>query len=151
MLKKKLLVQINTVGNGSTGRIMHDIQEEAEQQGYRTISFVGRRKPFSDLQCEKFGSFSSFWLHVIWNTIFDRQGFASRHVTKKLIVRIREEKPDIIHLHNIHGYYLNLPILFKYLKEEFEGKVVWTFHDCWPFTGHCAYFTMAGCDKWKRR
>lgn len=84
------------------------------------------------------------------NTIFDRQGYGSYFATRKLVKSLREEKPDIIHLHNLHGYYLYLPLLFRYLTEEFSGKLFWTFHDCWPFTGHCAYFTEAGCDRWKK-
>lgn len=151
MQKPGKLIQINTVCNASTGRIMHSIQEAATEQGYETISFVGRRKPFTDLPCEKFGNFFSFWLHVVLNTVFDRQGYASWITTKKMVKRLREEKPDIIHLHNLHGYYLNLPILFRYLKEEFSGQLYWTFHDCWPFTGHCAYFSMAQCDKWEKQ
>ena len=111
---------------------------------------MGRRVPYSDLPCEKFGNPISFWLHVALNTVFDRQGYGSFLVTRRMVRRLREEKPDIIHLHNLHGYYLNLPVLFHYLKEEFKGEIYWTFHDCWPFTGHCAYFTMAACDKWKK-
>ena len=144
----KKLVQINTVCNTSTGRIMGDIQREAVKQGYDAVSFVGRRKPFRDIRCEKIGNSLSFWIHVVINTIFDRQGYGSYFVTKKMVKRIREENPDIIHLHNLHGYYLNLPILFDYLANEFRGKVFWTFHDCWPFTGHCAYFASVGCDEW---
>lgn len=148
---KKKLVQINTVCNTSTGRIMGDIQREAIRQGYETISFVGRRKAFEDIPCEKIGNPFSFWLHVAITTAFDRHGYGSGFVTEKIVQRIREEKPDIIHLHNLHGYYLNLPVLFRYLTQEYQGKVFWTFHDCWPFTGHCAYFTMAGCEKWKKK
>lgn len=144
----KKLVQINTVCNNSTGRIMHDIQKQAEQAGFNTISFVGRRKVYTDLKCEKIGNFFSFWIHVFINTVFDRQGYGSYFVTKKLIRRIREEKPDIIHLHNIHGYYLYIPSLFKYLSDEYKGKIIWTLHDCWPFTGHCPHFASHECNRW---
>lgn len=150
-MENKKLVQINTVCNTSTGRIMHAIQKKASEQGFETLSFVGRRKVFTDLPCEKYGNPISFWVHVAINTIFDRQGYGSWYATKRLIKRLKKEQPDIIHLHNLHGYYLNLPILFDYLKREFKGQLFWTFHDCWPFTGHCAYFTMAGCDKWKEQ
>lgn len=143
------LIQINTVCNGSTGNIMRQIQVAAEKEGYETISFYGRRKGYSDLPCEKFGNFFSFWTHVIWTTITDRQGLGSYFVTKKMVSRLREEKPNIIHMHNLHGYYLNYPVLFKYLRDEFKGKVIWTFHDCWPITGHCPHFVIAKCDKWK--
>ncbi len=146
---RKKLVQINTVCNGSTGRIMKGIQKQAEQEGFETISFVGRRKIYADLKCEKFGNGISFWVHVIINTIFDKQGHGSYFVTRKLLRRLRQEKPEIIHLHNLHGYYLHIPTLVEYLKKEFRGQLFWTFHDCWPFTGHCPHFTMAECDKWK--
>lgn len=149
MQSHKKLVQINTVCNGSTGNIMRAIQKEAIAQGFETVSLYGRRKGYRDMLCEKFGNGISFWIHVIVNTLFDMQGSASIYHTKKMIRRLREIDPDIIHLHNLHGYYLNLPILFRYLNEEYNGKVFWTFHDCWPITGHCPYFVTAKCEKWK--
>lgn len=148
-MRNPKLVQINTVCNGSTGRIMQDIQKCAQDAGWRTLSLVGRRKVYADLPCEKYGSGLSFWIHVIITTAFDRQGHGSLLWTKKLVARLREEKPDVIHLHNLHGYYLHIPTLFKYLKDEYKGKIFWTFHDLWPITGHCPHYVIAGCDKWK--
>lgn len=147
----KKLIQINTVCNTSTGKLMGDIQRKAAASGYETLSIVGRRKPFEDIPCEKIGNPASFWIHVAINTVFDRQGYGSYFMTKKIINRLRKEEPDIIHLHNLHGYYLNLPLLFEYLSKEFKGQIYWTFHDCWPITGHCAHFSAIGCDKWKRK
>lgn len=143
------LVQLNTVSNNSTGRIMHDIQKEADTRGYETLSIVGRRIPKPELECVKYGSGLSFWIHVFITTIFDRHGYGSYFYTKKIINRIKFENPDIIHLHNVHGYYLHIPSLFKYLKNEYTGQIVWTLHDLWPITGHCPHFVAAGCDKWK--
>jgi len=80
--------------------------------------------------------------------IFDNHGLASRSATKQLLRRMTEIQPDIVHLHNIHGYYLNYPLLFDYI-EKTNVPVVWTLHDCWPFTGHCAFFSACGCDRWK--
>ena len=145
------VVQVNTVCNTSTGKIMECIQREAIARGYETCSFVGRRKPFRDIPCEKTGNPISFWIHVALTTAFDRQGFGSWFHTCRMIKRIKEENPDIIHLHNLHGYYLNFPLLFHYLKEEYKGKVFWTFHDCWPITGHCVHFAYAGCERWKHQ
>lgn len=145
------LVQINTVCNGSTGKIMGDIQRTANKCEFETISFYGRRKGYKDLKCEKIGGFFSFWYHVFLTTVFDMQGHGSYFKTKKLVKRIKEENPDIIHLHNIHGYYINYKVLFKYLKNEYKGKLFWTFHDCIPFTGHCSYFVLANCNKWKKQ
>lgn len=147
--EKRKLVQINTVCNNSTGHIMHDIQKQASAAGWNTLSLVGRRKVYKDLPCEKYGSGLSFWMHVMITTLFDRQGHGSLLQTKRLVARLKEEDPDVIHLHNLHGYYLHIPTLFKFLKKEYKGKVFWTFHDLWPITGHCAYYTMAKCDKWK--
>lgn len=148
-MNMKKLVQINTVCNTSTGKLMGSIQRKAEATGYETLSIVGRRKVFKDVPCEKIGNPVSFWIHVVINTAFDRQGYGSYFVTRKIVERLRREKPDIIHLHNLHGYYLNLPLLFNYLVKEYEGKLYWTFHDCWPITGHCAHFSAIGCNKWK--
>ncbi len=143
------LAQINTVCDGSTGRIMGAIQRQVMEEGHETISFYGRRKGFADLPCKRFGNAVSFWIHVAINTLFDRQGFGSYFDTKKLIRELRRFDPDIIHLHNLHGYYINLDLLFGYLNNEFKGKLIWTFHDCWPITGHCPYFTRVECDKWQ--
>lgn len=147
--KNEKLVQINTVFYASTGRIMADIQKYAQEHGYDTISFVGRGPASSEIKGKVFGNPFSFWSHVIITTLFDAQGYGSYFATKKLIRWIKAENPDIIHLHNLHGYYLHIPLFCRYLKEEYKGRVYWTFHDCWPVTGHCAYFISANCDKWK--
>ena len=146
--KRLKVIQINTVCNGSTGGIMGAIQRRAIESGFDAISCYGRRKGYADFLCYKFGTLASFWIHVGINTIFDLQGTGSYFVTRRLVRFIRREKPDIIHLHNLHGYYINLNVLFRYLKEEFDGQVIWTFHDLWPITGHCPHFVQAGCNKW---
>lgn len=150
-LGKKRLVQINTVCNGSTGKIMGDIQRKANEEGYHTLSIYGRRKGYKDLECKKVGGFFSFWFHVGITTVFDLHGHGSYFKTKKIVKILRKENPDVIHLHNIHGYYLNYKVLFRYLKKEFTEKIFWTLHDCWTFTGHCPYFTYVKCDKWKEQ
>ncbi len=96
----------------------------------------------------KIGNKISLGYHLIITRLFDAHGLGSICETRKLIRRIKEYQPDVVNLHNIHGYYINYKLLFKYLKEA-NIPVVWTLHDCWPFTGHCAYFDLAGCEKWK--
>ena len=145
------LIQINTVCNESTGRIMLSIQRAADAAGYETLSIYGRRTAPGDVNTRKTGDFFSFWSHVCLTTVFDLHGMGSSFETRRMIRVLREEKPDIIHLHNLHGYYLNYPILFDYLKNEFSGRVFWTLHDCWAFTGHCAHYVIAGCSRWKDR
>ena len=147
----KSLVEINTVVNNSTGRIMHDIQREADISGMETLSIVGRRHVYTDVPCVKYGNAVSFWIHVIWTTLTDRHGLEpilSVIYTGKMVRRIREANPDIIHLHNIHGYYLHYPTLMKYLAYEYKGKIIWTFHDLWPITGHCPHYIAVNCKKW---
>lgn len=144
-------IQINTVCNGSTGKIMGEIQRKKIAEGYETLSIYGRRKGYNDIPCIKVGGFFSFWFHVFLTTIFDMHGYGSYFKTKKIVKILRREQPDVIHLHNIHGYYLNFPILFKYLKNEYAGEIKWTLHDCWTFTGHCPYFTYVNCNKWKKK
>lgn len=85
--------------------------------------------------------------HGLWTRLTDRHGLASWFATKRFISEIKELKPDVIHIHNIHGYFLNYRMLFDYLKEA-DIPVIWTVHDCWLYTGHCYYYSSIGCDKW---
>lgn len=144
----KRLVQINVTCNGSTGRIMEQIQRKAEDEGWEAYSFFGRGKP-SNGKCYKIGNKIGIIWDVFLTRVFDKHGHGNKRVTRKLIKKIEEIDPDVIQLHNIHGYYINIQILFKYLKK-CNKKIVWTLHDCWAFTGHCAYFTFPKCDKWKK-
>lgn len=128
---------------------MAGIQRAADADGMYTISIYGRRRGYSDLRCHKIGNGMSFWLHVALTTVTDLHGLGSVLVTSRIIRFLKKEQPDIIQLHNIHGYYINYPMLFDYLKNEYKGRVYWMLHDCWAYTGHCAYYTAAGCDRWK--
>jgi putative colanic acid biosynthesis glycosyltransferase len=144
------VLQINTVcGTGSTGRIAIDIHNILLSQGHESYIAYGRGEPLNCKTAIKIGSKLDMYVHGSFTRILDNHGFASKEVTKEFIKEVEELNPDIIHLHNIHGYYINVEILFNYLKKA-NKPVVWTLHDCWPFTGHCAYFDYVGCDKWKK-
>ena len=141
--------QINsTCGFGSTGRIAVDILKELEKNGGEGIIAYGRNSTPENVNSYRIGSDLQVKIHGVLSRITDRQGFYGTSATKKLIEKIKEYNPDIIHLHNIHGYYLNVAILFDFLKE-YNKPIVWTLHDCWAFTGHCAFFSFSGCEKWK--
>ncbi|MBE6202363.1 MAG: glycosyltransferase [Rikenellaceae bacterium] len=143
------LLQINSTANwGSTGKIAEQIGELAIANGWDSYIAYGRHCCQSKSRLIKVGSKLSQAWHLMIARLFDKQGLGSRHATKRLIKQIKEINPDIIHLHNIHGYYLNYKILFEYLNSV-DTPVVWTLHDCWPFTGHCAHYITHGCDKWK--
>lgn len=141
---------INSVaGIGSTGRIVAETCRSLQQQGHQCVIAYGREKAnCDDIETVCIGSPLDYKIHGVLNRITDRHGFYSRKATGKFLNWVREYDPDVVWLHNIHGYYLHLGLLFDYLKE--SGKrVKWTLHDCWAFTGHCAYFDFAGCEKWK--
>ena len=146
---KKKLVQINSVCNGSTGKIMCDIAFKAKESGFETYCFFGRGASNEKVNCIKFGNKISIYFHVLLAR-FGFNGYGSYFSTKKLIRKLKKINPDIIHLHNIHGYYINFHVLFKYLKKQYKGKIVWTLHDCWTFTGHCPHFVISKCNKWKK-
>ena len=143
------ILQINSVcGVGSTGRITTDLYKAIEEAGHDCVIAYGRGNAPEGIKTIKIGSNFDNYMHVAKTRIFDKHGFGSTKATKDFIKKVEEYDPDIIHLHNIHGYYVNIEILFDYLKRA-NKKVVWTLHDCWAFTGHCAYFDYVGCVKWK--
>lgn len=141
------ILQINSVeGVGSTGRIATGIQTVAEIEGYQFINAYGR-KSNNHANNIKIGTNKDIFYHVVLTRIFDKHGFGSKGATQKFIEEIKELNPDIIHLQNVHGYYLNIEILFNFLKK-FNKPIVWSLHDCWTFTGHCSHFEFKGCNKW---
>lgn len=143
------VLQINSVcGVGSTGRIATDLYKVLEEHGHKCKIAYGRGNAPEDIDTIKIGTNFDNYLHVFKTRMFDEHGFGSVDATKKFIEEVKKYDPDIIHLHNIHGYYINIEILFEYLREA-NKPVIWTLHDCWAFTGHCAYFDFVGCDKWK--
>lgn len=143
------LLQINITANwGSHGRIAEEIGQLAMQNGWESYIAYGRWANPSQSHLIKIGSMWDERLHGLQSRLLDNHGLASKTATKKLICAIKEIKPDLIHLHNIHGYYLNYPLLFDFLSNA-NVPVVWTLHDCWTMTGHCSHFMISGCDKWK--
>ncbi len=143
------LLQINVVVNsGSTGRIAEEIGQTAKANGWKSYIAYGRNECPSKSELIKIGNDWDMRMQGLQTRLFDRHGLASKSATKKLVQQIEKIKPNVIHLHNLHGYYLNIEILFCFLKKS-NIPVVWTLHDCWPVTGHCVYFDFVGCEKWK--
>ena len=145
------VLMINSVcGIRSTGRICTDLAEVLEANGHECKIAYGR-----DFVPEKYQKYAvrigndlSVKIDGAKTRLLDNAGFNSKAATKKFLKWVKEYDPDIIHLHNIHGYYINVELLFKFLKD-FGKPVVWTLHDCWAYTGHCSYYTMANCNKWQ--
>ena len=145
------VLHINSVcGIRSTGRICTDIADILEKNG--DLCKIGYGRESVPEKYEKYavriGDDFSVKRHALMTRIFDNTGHGSRGATRDFLKWVEEYDPDVIHLHNLHGYYINLEMLFNYLKQ--AGKpVVWTLHDCWAFTGHCSHFDLASCYKWK--
>lgn len=143
------VLQINSVcGIGSTGRIATDIHNILIKDNYNSTIAYGREPAKNCNNTIRIGAKYSNYLHVLNTRVFDTHGFFSTKETEAFIDTLRRLDPDVIHLHNIHGYYINVELLFEYLKAA-KKPVIWTLHDCWSFTGHCAYFDYAECTKWK--
>lgn len=147
------VLMINSVcGIGSTGRICTDLAKILEEQKIDVKIAYGRG--IVPQNCQKYsikiGSNIDLVFHLIKSRLFDNSGFNSKNSTLKFIKWIKEYDPDIIHLHNIHGYYLNIEYLFEYFKQS-KKKIIWTLHDCWAFTGHAAHCDVYGvkCFNWK--
>lgn len=146
---KTVIFQINVVANsGSTGRIAEKIGMAVLDEGWDSYIAYGRWACPSKSHLIRIGNRLSVFCHGIGSRLLDRHGYFSRSATNHLIKEIQAIKPDIIHLHNIHGYYLNFEILFQFLAS-YGRPVVWTLHDCWSYTGHCSHYTAVGCEKWK--
>lgn len=145
-----IILQINSVVNsGSTGRIVEGIGRIAMKNGWKSYIAYARNDQVSKSEKIKIGNNINIAMHGLRTRFLDQHGFGSYKDTKKFIQQIKIINPDIIHLHNIHGYYLNIDLLFQYLS--IIGKpIIWTLHDCWPLTGHCAHFSFVGCNKWEK-
>lgn len=141
-------VHINSVPDGSTGKIMLFQHRTLLDAGEESYVFWGRgRAAQNDSEC-KFCFDYEVFIDAFQTRLDDRAGFHSKIATRRLIARLDYINPDVVHLHNLHGYYVNIEMLFDWLASH-DCQVIWTLHDCWAFTGHCAYFTYAECDKWE--
>lgn len=143
------LLQINVTANwGSTGKIAESIGECAIKHGWESFVAYGRYANPSRSELIRIGSSVDTYWHYGVQRIFDNEGLCSKRATNKLIAEIKRIAPDVIQLHIIHDHYLDYKILFEYLNTT-TIKVVWTFHDCWAFTGHCFHFVTKNCERWK--
>ena len=143
------ILEINQVNFGSTGHIMLQIADLATKKGHEVIcSFYARRNKDKDKNCIYIGNKVSHNIHKKLYRKTGNNGCYSKISTWNFLRKVKKFDPDLIHIHNLHNCYINLPMLFNYIKKN-NKRVVWTLHDCWSFTGQCPYFTAVGCEKWK--
>ncbi len=141
---------INSVaGFGSTGRIAAEKCRELMKDGHQCVLAFGRDKAnCEDIPTVQIGTALDYKVHGLRTRLLDDHGFGSRAATRKFLKWVEGYDPDVIWLHNVHGYYIHIGELFGWLRT-CGKKIIWTLHDCWAFTGHCAYFDFVGCNKWK--
>ncbi len=139
---------LNSVPNGSTGSIMLGQHRRLLEGGEESRAFWGRGRSAAGSDECNFGSKLGFYLDVLQTRLDGRAGFHSAAATRKLLRELDALNPDVVHIHNIHGYYVNVEMLFDWLVRR-GCRVEWTLHDCWAFTGHCAHFTSVGCYRWR--
>lgn len=132
----------------STGRIVEEIGDAIISEGWESYVGYGRAARKSSSQLIKIGTDWDIRMHGVKTRLFDGQGLGSKRATEAFLEEVKKLSPDLIHIHNIHDYYINYPVLFRFLQSS-NIPVVWTFHDYWPVTGHCAYFSIVNCDKWE--
>ncbi|MBO5961815.1 MAG: glycosyltransferase [Alistipes sp.] len=143
------LLQISIeVNSGSVGRIAEQIGETAIANGWQSYITYARNHLPSKSTTIRIGRTVDVYWHGVMTRLFDTHCLHSTVATRRLVEQIKEIAPDVILLHHIHGYFLNMKVLFEYLSS-INTPIVWVFHDCWAMTGHCTHFEMAKCDRWK--
>lgn len=128
---------------------MRQVTEERLALGDECWCMWGRGRAAENGHEYNFGSKPELYLDVLQTRLDGRAGFHSKLATRRLLKRLGEIRPDVVHLHNIHGYYVNVEMLFDWLALHENVRVIWTLHDCWAFTGHCVHFQYVGCDRWR--
>lgn len=143
-----VIVQIASASTGGIGRLTRDISDVLNQKGISNYIAYGRGEIFDSERDYMFGSRTEILMHGALTRLTDKTGLYSKNGTLQLLEFLDRVKPNIIQLHNLHGYYLNYEILFQYIKSH-NITTVWTLHDCWAYTGHCTHYTFVRCDQWK--
>ena len=149
--KKTVVVEINSYNHGSTGSIMLQTAELARLHGFEVYTCCPESRSNKGKQVNHqicIGHRVLRNIHLFFGYLTGFNECFSVIDTINFLKKLDIIKPDIIHIHNLHGAYINVPMLFRYIKKN-NIRVIWTLHDCWAFTGHCPHFTMVECNKWK--
>ncbi|MBE5777874.1 MAG: glycosyltransferase [Clostridiales bacterium] len=148
----KILLINSVCGIRSTGRICTDLARRFISEGHEVKIAYGRVdevpeewKPYA----VRIGGDLDLKLHALRTRMTDGHGLGSKNATRAFLKWAEDYQPDLLWLHNLHGYYINVELLFRWIKQRPQMQVKWTLHDCWAFTGHCSHFSFVGCDKWK--
>lgn len=147
-MDKMRIVQINACfERGSTGRMTKQMHEAFSKEGHESFVFSPNVNA-GNSHVINVGNSIDYRLHSFLSRVTGLQGYFSIRATLRLVRKLKQIKPDILHLHNLHNNYINLPILFRYIKKNGIATVI-TMHDFWFITGHCGYFTEYKCERWR--
>lgn len=144
------VLEIDSVPYGSTCKIVLGIATVAQKRNIEVVTASGySTHPLKEIPKNhyKIGGRMNKTLHLGASICTGIEGYGSVLATLKLIRFMNQNSFDIIHIHNLHGNYVNIPMLFSYIKKQ-RISVIWTMHDCWAMTGLCPHFTIARCNKW---
>ena len=145
------VLQINSFFSvGGPPRIMNGIYTTLKENAHDCLIAAARERILFPEDSIRIGTPIGVNKNAVLARIFDNDGFNAKYATKQLINQIKAYNPDVIQIHNLHGYFINIELLFDYIRSS-NIPVVWTLHDCWSLTGHCAYFSFVNCNKWKEQ
>ena len=142
------VVQINAVcDTGSTGRICRELNDALIRNGHEGLILYGNGHSEYEFSRRVSGKLC-VKAHGLLARILGKNAAYSPMATRKMIGILRSYKPDVLHLHNLHGNFVSLKPLLRYLAENDVPTVI-TLHDCWFFTGKCTHYTVAECNRWQ--
>ena len=142
---KVLLIDVNCKGS-STGKIVYDLYCRLRADGHRAAICYGRGPLVQGEDIYKFGLDWETNIHAGLSRVTGLNGCFSYFSTQRLIRFISEFQPDVVHIHELHAYFVNIGPLIRYLKKK-KIRVVWTFHCAYMYTGKCG--VPGECEKWK--
>lgn len=140
-----MLVDVN-YGSSSTGKIVADLFGHLTRLGHEVLVCYGRGPQSEEMAVHKFSGSIEFLIHALLSRLIGLNGMFSPIATYRLKRKVRRFKPDVVHLHDLHGFFLNYFSFLDFLKEK-KIPVVWTFHSEFMITGNCG--ATNGCEKWK--
>ena len=141
------ILHINSHYNqGGAAKVVTCIHEQLKLEGIESYVAYGRGKVINDPKVIRFNTVPEIYSSALFTRVTGISGWFNIAATKRLMNQMKKWNPDLIHLHAVHGYYLNLPLLFQYINDN-DIPCVWTFHDCYAFVGKCGYYFE--CTLWK--
>lgn len=140
-----LLIDVNCKYS-STGKIVYDLYNKLRAEGHEAAIAYGRGKKICEEKIYKFGLDIETYVHALLARVTGYNGYFSYFSTRRLIRFIEEFQPDVIHIHELHAYFVNIEPLINYIRQK-GIKTVCTLHCEYMYTGKCGH--SHECEKWK--